>query len=119
MKLLLGFLALRKSIRGDFVNVSPGERTGCSDHGEKSGGDDFGVGATGGSSMQRICSGDSAEQLREGFSLTSFPAGRLFFCSIELHELFGWTYNYVTKIIQCYCEWDLPGISLHMPEGCT
>jgi hypothetical protein len=53
---------------GDLVNVLPGERTGYSDHAEKSGRDAFGVGAAGGSSTQTICSGTNLLQSREGFS---------------------------------------------------
>ena len=76
---------------GDFVNVPPGERVGYSDHAEKSGKDGFGVDAAGGSSTQTICSGANLLQSREGFRRTSLPVGRLFICSMELHELFGWT----------------------------
>lgn len=73
----------RKSIMGEVDILFPGERTGYSAIGVKSGVTTDGGAAAGGSSMQSVCNGAMVLQSRPGLRVTNFPVVRFFFCSIR------------------------------------
>lgn len=73
----------RKSITGEVDMVFPGERSGYSAIGVKSGVTIGGGVCSGGSSVQSVCNGVIVLQSRPGLRVTNFPDANCLFCSMS------------------------------------